>query len=326
MRKVLKALIIAAISLVTVLGMVACDNSAANGGNKKGISGSVIDGGIYEIRKYYAETGVEVLDLGTIELPEGITKIKIKSHAFEGNSTLKSIKVPSNTVEIGSGAFAEMTKLETLELPYVGRYFNADYKQNSSDFDKKAVNAERTIAHLFGSEEYNNGSKVVVNYGSGTSTVYVPATLNKIIVNNATEEEYSIPMYAFNGVTKFSSIELKGKIVGIGEYAFSGVGGIETINIPATVKTIYKGAFTASYIKNFVLDNACSDVKVLESAFSGCTLFNFFGSGTVKNLTIDLAKLSKSDLGNNAFNLTDNEIEYTVQNKDGVDMSKVFGI
>ena len=324
MKKFLKLLLISVLALATALTMVACDGAAPSGSGKKGVDGAVTEKGIYEVRKYYAEDGVDTLDLGAIKLPEGVTEIKIKANAFAGNTSLKSIKVPSHTVEIGAGAFAKMVNLEKIELPFVGAEFNANYKHNSSE-SVTISDSERTIAHIFGADEYDGGSQVTVNYGASTTTVYIPLTLKTVIINNAKQEEYNIPMYAFNGVTAFTNIELKGKIVGIGENAFGGVGGIETIKIPASVKTIYAGAFAGCYIKNFVFDNGCSNIKVEENAFFGCTLLNFVGAGTPAKNTIDLSKVEVSTIGRSAFDLSDNEVKYTVKNASGVNTEKVFG-
>ena len=324
MKKFLKLLLISVLAVATALTMVACDGATPSGSSKKGVDGAVTEKGIYEVRKYYAEDGVDTLDLGAIDLPEGVTEIKIKANAFAGNTSLKSIKVPSNTVEIGAGAFAKMVNLEKLELPFVGAEFNANYKHNSSD-SVTVTDAERTIAHIFGTAEYDGGSQVTVTYGAATTTVYMPLTLKTVIINNEKQEEYNIPMYAFNGVTAFTNIELKGNIVGIGENAFGGVGGIETIKIPASVKNIYTGAFIGSYIKNFVFDSACANIKVEDKAFFGCTLLNFVGAGTPAKNTIDLAKFEVATIGRAAFDLSANEVEYTVKNASGVDAEKVFG-
>ena len=326
MKKVLKTIILTVLAVICTVGMVACDSSSRQNSGNSGITGAVVNG-VYEVRRYYAEDGVDSLDLGKIELPSGVTEIKIKANAFKDNASLKSIIVPSNTIEVGSGAFAGMTKLEKLEVPFIGKTFNAEYKANLSNTDDiaKAVNEERTVAHYFGTEEFDGGSSVTVNYGASTKTIYIPTTLKTIIVNNGTEKGYNIPKYAFNGVTAFNSIQLQGNIIGIGEYAFGGVGGIDLIKIPASVKTIYAGAFSASYIKNFVFDAESSAVVVEEEAFKDCSLLNYVGASNLEEKTIDLAKFSKEDLGRDAFELSINEINYTIKNSNGVDKEKVFG-
>lgn len=334
MKKVLKIFLVITLALVTALGMMACNNGSSTGSGKKGISGSVVDG-VYEVRKYYVEKDVTTLNLGTvIELPEGVTQIKIKKNAFAGNNTLKEVIVPSNTKEIEAGAFAKMQALETLELPFVGLNFNADptYNQTGSA-EEKAVDSTRTIAHLFGTEVYDKGAKVTVNYGSSTTDVYMPASLKKVVINNAKTDAYNIPMYAFNGVTLFENIELKGNIVGIGEYAFSGVGNVRTIELPETVKTIYKGAFSNSFIKNVIIGATTNNVDIKEDAFKGCSLLNYVGkyftdgenTKAIKNYTIDFAQINVVTIGTNAFDLSASKIKYDILNSTGIDLVKVFG-
>ena len=91
------------------------------------------------------------------------------------------------------------------------------------------------------------------------------------------------------------------------------------------MKTIYAGAFSASYIKNFVFDAESSAVVVEEEAFKDCSLLNYVGASNLEEKTIDLAKFSKEDLGRDAFELSINEINYTIKNSNGVDKEKVFG-
>lgn len=323
MKKVFNLLLIAVLSILTAFSMVACSDQDFGGKDKKGISGSLVEECVYEIRHYYAEDGVTTLDIGALELPSGATEIRIKKNAFKDNTTLKSIIVPATVTEIEAGAFAKMHALEVLEIPFVGRFANSDvYFKESAAAEKKAVDAERTIAHLFGTEEYDNGSSVTIKYGGtngeGSTTCYIPVTLNKIIVNAGAE--YSIPMYAFNGMV-IGMIELKGNIVAIGEKAFAGAG-YANITIPATVKTIYKNAFDGALVQKVIFENNASDIVVMANAFANCKNLRKVGVGEVDNNVIDLSVFK--EIGKDAFN-TANQIKYSVLNAGSFDLQNIFG-
>ncbi len=312
MKKVLKLVLTVALAVLTAISMVACVDNGGSNSSKKGVSGSVVSGNIFEIRKYYAKEGETelVISKEALNLTDNVEKIRIKSNAFASNSTLTKITVSADVFEISQGAFAKMTALESLELPFVGRYFNSDAFLTGGQAVEKAVDAERTIAHLFGEDEYDKGSQITVKYGTESKTVYVPETLSSVVINNTTAKEYNIPMYAFNGVTKLTNIELKGNIVGIGEFAFENVANINTLTLPATVKNIYKGAFKGARIQNILLDATATDVQISADAFANMSLLNYFGKAvqTIPAYTLDFAGVNLSSIGANAFNLSATKI------------------
>lgn len=345
MKKVLKLVLIVALAVLTAISMVACADNGGSNSSKKGVSGSVVSGNIFEIRKYYAKEGETelVISKEALNLTDNVEKIRIKSNAFASNSTLTKITVSADVFEISKGAFAKMTALESLELPFVGRYFNSDAFLTGGQAVEKAVDAERTIAHLFGEDEYDKGSQITVKYGTDSKTVYVPETLSSVVINNTTAKEYNIPMYAFNGVTKLTNIELKGNIVGIGEFAFENVANINTLTLPATVKNIYKGAFKGARIQNILLDANATGVKIYADAFANMPLLNYFGKAvqTIPAYTIDFNGVDIATLSLNAFNLSATKISagananeysletptfnYSIVNFNG-DVKRVFGV
>ena len=254
-------------------------------------------------------SNVATLDFNEVlEIPEGVEKVKIKKNAFNGNDTLTKIIVSADVTEIEAGAFAGMKKLERLEVPFIGRYANSDAFQNeSASAVEKAVDAERTIAHFFGAEEYDDGFAMTINYGAGSTTCYVPTSFKDVVVNATVA--YSIPRCAFNGAKKLQSITIKGEIDAIGAYAFANTI-FASIEIPATVKNIYEGAFENAKIKfvNFVA--GASEIVLGNKAFAGCALIERINSEVDK--TIDLEVFSS--IGKDALDF-DNEIDYNIVNE-----------
>ncbi len=235
MKKFL-AVVLSVVLAIASLALVACD---------KGESGEVTvvrkSGDTYILNVYqteYDQNGKAVTDVEvgvtegfTMKSGEKVTVTKIKSGAFKGNSVIKNLTINANVTEIGQGAFAEMTALETLNLSFVGKSVNA-------------VNEERLLGYLFGTTEYDGGIAITQTKNAGDTagtTYYIPETLKTInVVYNATEG-YNLPERAFNGV-KIENINISGNIVSIGESAFEN-SYVKNIEIPANVSVIGESAF-----------------------------------------------------------------------------------
>lgn len=342
MKKFLKILLISVLAIAVALSTVACSDEAGGGsGGKKGLIGKR-QNDTWVIYEYVDDgTGITELNIGDeLDLPDGVTKVKIKANAFSDNNTLKKIIVSEKVTEIEEGAFAKMHELEELQLPFIGQVKNADVYEFETDEDtdsNKAIDSERTIAHLFGTEEYGNGSSVTINYGSGTKNCYIPFTLNKIVVNAS---NYKIPMHAFDGLMSVENIVLNGTVTEIGQYAFANTR-ISSIEIPETVKIVHENAFNNSKVENVLFASTAIDgsIEIRDEAFSGCTKINYIGAGTQTDGTIDLAKFKftsnfglvdeeEVSIGISAFNFgneDEDEKEYTVLNAGSLELKDLFG-
>ncbi len=284
MKRVLKLLIISILAVAFVMPITACteDNS---GSKTPGLKCKKIDN-VYTIYDYVQEEGVTELDIDQVLRTE-ITNVRIKEGAFAGNTALTKIIVPERVTKIDKGAFKQMSALETLVLPFVGMNANSDaYLQESKKDENKSVEAQRTIAHLFGDSEYDAGVPVTVSYNeSGSTLCYMPATFENVVIK--TTASYSIPMYAFSGAVNLVSITLEGNVDAIGESAFNGLKEIQTISIPASVKNIYKNAFNGcSKLETLTFANGATLDCVLSGAFAGTKLVDTALDGVI-SLTPD---------------------------------------
>lgn len=327
MRKLVNIMIALALAIVSALTMVACSNNGDGDTTKKGLSYKKIDG-VYTIYKYVGEDGVDTLDIGEILNGAGITEATIKKGAFDGNDTLKTIIVPGTVTEIQAGAFRNMQALENLVVPYIGRTVKADafFGETAKSADK-AVDSARTIAHFFGTEDYDMGKSVTVNYGAGSTTCYMPATLTTVTVR--AKEGYKIPMYAFNGANNIKNVIIENGVVAIGEAAFSGATELKAIDMPKSVVTIYKDAFNGCVkLANvtFNADTVDGSVVIKENAFKGCTAMSYFGTKieTLTANTVDLKKVK--ELGSKALDFGNEYKTFTVSNvATGIDLDLAFG-
>ena len=245
MKKFLSILLVALMSVAVVFTAVGC--SETPGGNGKTGVLCTKEDGKYVVYKYVDDgTGVVDLDIESAvkqAYGENAEVIRIKEGAFDGNSTLKSVTVPTTVTEIDAGAFKNMKSLETLTLPFVGNNLISDaYTGQNDDAEIKAVDAERLFGSIFGKSEYTGGAKITQYYdGTTESNFYVPMTLRKIVI--APLNDHESPMYSFSGLTLISEISFSGKVVSIGERAFYNANCFSELKLPVSVKTLYKGAF-----------------------------------------------------------------------------------
>ena len=324
MKKVLKILLIFVIATITALTMVAC-TPAQDPTNKTGLLYKKDRDGVFVVYDYKDDGSKQ--EIVTVEIPQAET-IRIDKGAFSGNDTIKKLVVSSAVKEITAGAFENMLALQTLEVPFIGQFANADatfVESGSANDGEKATGKARTISHFFGTSEYDKGSVMTIKHlesGSEVETIcYVPAALEKIVINAA--DGYSIPMDAFNGFiggAQTLAIEINGNVKAIGERAFKGTS-ISSIVLPASVKTIYDGAFNnCKLLSKVEFASGAAEIEVKADAFKGCEMMNKLDASD--NLTVNFAKFSLVEAG--AFDFG-NTKTYTVLSSAGFNLSVIFG-
>lgn len=225
MKRFLKTLFVTLLIGAIVCFGFACDNGS-NGNNKPKTPG-------LQIRTYDGEKRIIGYVSATdekdvvLEIPSDV--VEIQSGAFDGNSTIKTIKVGANVKKIAAGAFNGMKALESIELPYIGGSVGA-------------VNEKKTFGYIFGTDSFDEGDAIAQNYNaSGSATYYLPKTLKTVVINAG--EDYKIPDYAFNGCRYIENVTLNGDVIEIGNNAFEGCRYIEKLVIPSSVTKIGNNAF-----------------------------------------------------------------------------------
>ena len=279
MKKVIKTILVLVLALAVGLSVVACGKIDDTAPEMK-VKCKKIDG-VYTVYDFVAGEE-DTLDLDKA-LDADITNIRIKKGAFSGDSKIKKLIIPARVTSFDAGALEEMGALESLEIPFVGENANSDaFYAESKSAEDKAVDAARTIAYLFGTEEYDAGMAVTVKYdGTNSTTVYMPRTFREVIVNAS--EYYSIHMYAFSGAVNLTSVVLKGKIDAIGQNAFDGCKELKEIELPETVKVVYENAFlNCAKLDKLTVKGATITVK--KGAFVGTKLANTALDGKVEKI------------------------------------------
>ena len=170
-------------------------------------------------------------DMDDLQVVEIANKI-ISDYMFYNDPKVKEIVVPSDATSIGEAAFGQMTALESLTIPFVGKTYNATNGLEAS---------EKVLGYLFGIEA---SSRENLEYGvtqNGT-TYQIPVSLATITVTNDT----ILSADALRNLTHVTTITLPNentnKFATISEYAVANTGITEFV-IPATVQTINNHAF-----------------------------------------------------------------------------------
>ena len=282
MKKIVKILVVMLLAVITTLSMVACSTSTSTG-SEKGLLYKKI-GGQYTIYKYVDEgLGVTELDISKV-LGTEIKDVRIKANAFSGNNTLTKIIVPDTVTLIDKGAFSGMQCLQELVVPFIGMTSIADAEYSPVEQEGKSIKSERTIAHFFGNDSYDNGASVTISYDGTTADseiCYMPLSFKKLTINATSD--YAIPMYAFSGLNKQIDIVLEGKITAIGEGAFKDASQLRSIVIPNTVTKIYKDAFNnCAKLTNVTFSTNLETIG--EGAFKGAVISDLVLPQSVKTI------------------------------------------
>jgi hypothetical protein len=282
-KRFIKVLFTTLLVLSLAFSFIACGGAEGDGDNEvKGIKYKKYAKDLYTIYGYVQEDGKTELDLDAeikLAVGEEAEVGKIATGAFSGNDALTKIIVPDTVVEISAGAFKNMNKLEELVLPFIGKTANSDlfFDEPNTDGEnegvEKSVDVERTFAYIFGTDSYEKGSPITVNYGAGEATYYIPAYFKKVTIS--TSKTYSVPMYAFSGIALVREVVLCNTIDAIGEGAFSSCHDLVSVSIPSSVTAIYKEAFkdSANFGKNLDIDGKSTVKDFIDRVANGADIY-----------------------------------------------------
>ena len=183
--------------------------------------------------------------LTSIKIPEGVTSIGLS--AFKGCSSLTSIKIPEGVTSIGYSTFSGCNSLEPKLLVYdkgTKCYGWIGNKEKCTD-----VVIPEGVTSIGGSAFYRCSSLTSINIPEGVT---------------------SIGGGAFYYCESLTSINFPESLTSIGKCAFEGCSSLTSINIPEGLTSIGKEAFWGCYNLEIVIDNSEKKVKVGWNAFENC--------------------------------------------------------
>ncbi len=197
----------------------------------------------------------------TFEIPttiDGVNIVKISNFAFQNQSSLKSIVIPNEIIDIGISAFENCNNLVEVNFPEKLQYIRRDAFKNCALKEIKIFSdVEKIGDYAFwgcNSLEFIEVNKDNSKFSSVDGVLFNKEKTKLIqypVGNNRTE--YQIP----NG------------IVEIGNWAFNNCHNLTNIILPNSVKKINANAFNeCQNLTDFIIPENVEFIGVL--AFSGC--------------------------------------------------------
>ena len=183
--------------------------------------------------------------LASIKIPSTVTSIGFR--AFQSCNILKSIEIPSSVTQIYDCAFEDCTNLETIEIPSsVKAIGTRDFCGCTS---LKLIKIPSSVISI-GDKAFSGCSSL--------SSIEIPTSVK------------SIEAYAFTGCTSLASIKIPSSVTSIGGDAFSGCKSLKSIKIPSSVTSIECGTFR-NCIGLTSIEIPSSVTSIGGDAFYNCT-------------------------------------------------------
>jgi len=196
---------------------------------------------------------------------------QLKYGAFSGCSRLESVTIPSSVTSIGDRAFSGCSGLESVTIPSsvtsIGaRAFEGCSRLKSVYYDGTL---EQWLAISFGSNPCCNGSDLYIQ-GNKITDLVIP------------EGVTSIGDYAFSGCSGLESVTIPSSVTSIGSSAFYGCSGLKSVTIPSKVTSIGDCAFSGcSGLESVTIPSSVTRIR--SDAFKGCSrLKSVYYDGTLK--------------------------------------------
>jgi hypothetical protein len=214
-------------------------------------------------------------NLSSIVIPNSVTTIGY--NAFRSCTSLTTISFGNSLTTIDEGAFMGCKALTSISLPNslntIGRWAfygckdltNVNIPRNVISIGGGAFSRCLSITVDSNNKKYDsrNNCNAVVETASNT---LIAGCQNTIITNDIT----TIGNYAFDGCIGINSIIIPSNIAKIGISAFEGCNGLTSFTIPGTVNIIDQYAFRdCKNLTSVIIENGVSTIG--QYAFNGCS-------------------------------------------------------
>lgn len=183
--------------------------------------------------------------------------IDIDYGAFSNILTLTSVTISDSVLNIGEKVFSGCSQLTSLTLPFIGQ-------------TREATGYSALFGHVFGFSFYEGAISTMQNSSLGGGEFWLPATLEEIIITDATSIGYG----AFSGCTKLTKIHVEGTASSTSIYSFLNCSSLVDLSLPSTITSIGNYSFSGCS-KLYTIGSILDNVTVLGIfAFANCSLLS----------------------------------------------------
>jgi hypothetical protein len=223
---------------------------------------------------------------GAVVIPDtidGMPVVSIGNRAFESQSSITGIIIPSSVIDIGHWAFAQCYGLTSVNIPDNVRsigYWLFQYCINLTN-----VTISKRLTRIAYGTFYGCAGLASVTIPNsvvsiGESAFYGCYSLTSVTIPNSVT---SIEGYAFYGCTGLTSVTIPNSVTSITYCAFAGCSGLASVTIPNSVTSIQTFAFNqcSGLISVTIPDSVTS---IGEAAFKYCVRLKkayFYGNAPV---------------------------------------------
>jgi len=218
-------------------------------------------------------------------IPDGVTTIH--SLAFEGCTSLTSVKIPDSVTTIESRVFSGCSNLNTIEVSANNENFTSSkgvlfskdeatlvqYPCGNSRKDYSIPNSVMSIS----SGAFSGCSNLVAVEIPDSVTTIESKTFegcNSLKEVDIPKSVTRIEDYVFSGCTSLKKVAMHDSLENIGSNAFYGCSNLEEVSIPESVSYISSSAFEGcSSLKELVIPDSVTSIS--GDAFSGCSSLKF---------------------------------------------------
>ena len=243
----------------------------------------------------------ECENLEYVNIPYNLTAIN--AYTFYGCASLKSVDIPSAVSVIYENAFEGCTGITELTAPgwAIDRFELSALKSLNLRGDiemTKGIFAECTalesITIPYVGHDINASADTYFGYifgasNAGENASFVPSTLKKVVVTGGSSTSLAvIDDNAFYGCSSIETVMLPANLKTIGSNAFMNCSALTKINLPASISYIGASAFENTSIESVALPQSVSSVSAR----------TFYACSNLKSVTLSSGVTA---IGDDAF-------------------------
>ncbi|HOO23284.1 MAG TPA: leucine-rich repeat protein [Clostridia bacterium] len=191
--------------------------------------------GVAKLGKIAIGFGTDYISTGgrTALIPEDFTGVTIIApNAFEGNTSLVEIILPSTITTIGRHAFRNCINLRKIDIPVQCESLGADMLSGCYNLNEMRIGLSNDLHPLFGTSSYANSYSVTRD----EDEYYFPSAFIKLTL--LADDTTVIRKGRFNGLGSITTLILGDGITKIYDEAFADCAMLNSVTVPSSLTEI----------------------------------------------------------------------------------------